>query len=156
MCEDRQQKAMELFKSGYSCSQAVAVAFADVMGMDENQVARLSSPFGGGFGRMREVCGCVSGMGFVLGALYGFDDASDARAKALIYERTQAVAGRFKDECGSIVCRELLGLDKDNKPVEITHVPEARTEAYYKKRPCGELVGVAATIVDEYIKANPV
>lgn len=139
--------AESLFKSGLNCSQSVAAAFSDEMGMDRKLVERLTIGFGGGMGRMREVCGAVSGMTFVLSAIYTNDD------KAKIYERVQIAANKFKDENGSIVCRELLGLNikgADNP------APEARTAEYYKKRPCSQLVAMCADILDEYIKANPI
>lgn len=139
--------AESLFKSGLNCSQSVAAAFSDEMGMDRKLVERLTIGFGGGMGRMREVCGAVSGMTFVLSAIYTNDD------KAKIYERVQIAANKFKDENGSIVCRELLGLNikgSDNP------APEARTAEYYKKRPCSQLVAMCADILDEYIKANPI
>lgn len=139
--------AESLFKSGLNCSQSVAAAFSDEMGMDRKLVERLTIGFGGGMGRMREVCGAVSGMTFVLSAIYTNDD------KAKIYERVQTAANKFKDENGSIVCRELLGLNikgADNP------APEARTAEYYKKRPCSQLVAMCADILDEYIKANPI
>lgn len=139
--------AESLFKSGLNCSQSVAAAFSDEMGMDRKLVERLTIGFGGGMGRMREVCGAVSGMTFVLSAIYTNDD------KAKIYERVQTAANKFKNENGSIVCRELLGLNikgADNP------APEARTAEYYKKRPCSQLVAMCADILDEYIKANPI
>ena len=133
--------ARENFMNGLNCSQAVAVAFADEMNMPKELVAKLTIGFGGGIGRMREVCGAVSGMTFVISALYD-DEKSD------IYKRVQAVANEYKEENGSIICRELLGLGAGaDKPV-----PELRTQEYYKKRPCAELVGCAAKIMEEYIK----
>ncbi|MCC8073295.1 MAG: C-GCAxxG-C-C family protein [Clostridiales bacterium] len=138
------EKAEELFRSGYNCSQSVAVVFSDEMNLDSELVARLTIGFGGGMGRMREVCGAVSGMTFVLSAIYKDD-------RAEIYERVQTVANKFKEENGSIVCRELLGLS-DNTPESPT--PEPRTNAYYSKRPCPELVHLAADILDDYLKNN--
>ncbi len=139
------EKAKELFMSGCNCSQAVAAAFCDEMNMDAQLVKRLTIGFGGGVGRMREVCGAVSGMAFVISAVYGED-------KARIYERVQAVANRFKAENGSVVCRELLGLDKSGATPP---TPEKRTQEYYKKRPCPQLVEMAADILDEYLINNP-
>ena len=99
---------------------------------------------------MREVCGAVSGMAFVLGVLYGYDDPKVMGASATHYARVQEVAGAFKAANGSIICRELLG-DKS----AVTATPEPRTAEYYKKRPCVELVGMAADILDDYIERNP-
>lgn len=139
--------AESLFKSGLNCSQSVAAAFSEEMNMDKELVERLTIGFGGGMGRMREVCGAVSGMTFVLSAIYNDDD------KSKIYERVQTVANEFKNENGSIVCRELLGLNikgADNP------TPEARTTEYYKKRPCSQLVAMCADTLDNYIKSNPI
>lgn len=143
--------AKSYFEQGYNCSQAVALAFADEIGMDSNMIARLTGGFGGGMGRMREVCGTVSGTALVLSALYGYSDPTDADAKAQLYADVQKVAGEFKEENGSVVCRELLGLTKsgfDNPQ------PEKRTDKYYKKRPCGELVKMSADILEKFIADN--
>ena len=142
--------AQDFFKQGFNCAQSVAMAFCDVTGLEQKQTARLASSFGGGLGRMREVCGAVSGMAFVLGALYGYDDPKVAGASAAHYARVQEVAGAFKAANGSIICRELLG-DKS----AVTATPEPRTPEYYKKRPCVELVGVAADILDDYLESHP-
>lgn len=141
--EEREQKAGELFKAGYNCCQAVAMTFADVLGMSEDEVARLASGFGGGMGRMREVCGTVSAMTMIAGAMIPADDVNDKEAKTANYALVQEMAGEFKQMCGSILCRELLGLSKP----EGTPVPSDRTPEYYKKRPCGELCSIAAGIV---------
>ena len=138
-------KARELFNDGYNCSQAVLGAFAEDAGLDVKTALRLSAPFGGGMGRMREVCGAVSGMTFVISALYDDD-------KSGIYKRVQAVANEFREENGSIVCRELLGL---SKPGPDSPLAEPRTKEYYKKRPCPELVELAADILEKYISNNP-
>lgn len=139
--------ANEFFKTGLNCSQAVAAAFANEINMDKETVIRLTSGFGGGMGRMREVCGAVSGMTFVLSAIYGNED------KGKIYERVQEVAEKFKNENGSIICRELLGLTTKGAD---NPVPAQRTSEYYKKRPCPELVEMCADILDEYLKNHPV
>lgn len=143
--------AKNYFEQGYNCSQSVALAFADEIGMNNDMIARLTGGFGGGMGRMREVCGTVSGTAFVLSALYGYSDPTDTDAKAQLYADVQKVAGEFKDENGSVVCRELLGLTKsgfDNPQ------PEKRTDKYYKKRPCGELVKMSADILEKFITDN--
>lgn len=151
---ERGQRAAELFKEGYNCSQAVAMAFSDLIGMDERLLARMTSSFGGGMGRLREVCGAVSGMFFVAGALYGYEEPGSAgqQEKAAHYTRIQELAGEYRAINGSIVCRELLGLDK---PGADQPTPELRTAEYYKKRPCGQLVMLAATILEDYIKEHP-
>lgn len=147
----RREKAMALFEEGYNCAQAVVLAFADLHGLDQTTAAALSSSFGGGMGRLREVCGAVSGMFLTAGMLYGYDSPKAAEEKAEHYARIQELAAEFEKRNGSIVCRELLGLGrKRDEPT-----PEARTEEYYKKRPCKELVGDAAEILEGYIKEHP-
>ncbi len=145
------QKAEENFLKGYNCTQSVFLAFADLHGMDEKTAARLSSSFGGGMGRLREVCGAVSGMFLVAGMLYGYEEPKDFEGKKAHYERIQQLARAYEAENGSIVCRELLGLNK--KREEST--PEQRTTEYYKKRPCGKLVRMAAAIMEEYLQEHP-
>ena len=146
----KKERAMELFTQGYNCAQSVVLAFAEELSLDNTTLAKLSSSFGGGLGRMREVCGAVSGMAIVLGLLDGYDDPADNAAKAAHYERIQAAAKEFEAENGSIVCRELLGLrQKHDAPS-----PSARSADFYKKRPCKELVGMAAEILDAQLHAN--
>lgn len=138
-------KAEALFKEGYNCSQAVVVAFCDVTKMDEKTALALSSSFGGGMGRLREVCGAVSGMFMVAGLLYGYTSSTDNEQKKEHYALIQAMAQKFKDKTGSIICRELLN-GPDNSPN-----PTLRTAEFYKKRPCSELVRICADIVDQVI-----
>uniref|UniRef100_UPI004055ACED C-GCAxxG-C-C family protein n=1 Tax=Acetatifactor sp. TaxID=1872090 RepID=UPI004055ACED len=145
-------KAMSLFKEGYNCAQSVFLAFGDQYHMDTETAARLSSSFGGGLGRMREVCGAVSGMAMVAGILYGYDSPADYEGKSAHYARIQELAYAFREQNGSYVCRELLGLAQKND----SPIPEKRTEEYYKKRPCAELVGMAAAIMEQYIANHPV
>lgn len=148
----RREMAMTLFEEGYNCAQSVFLAFRDLHGMDARTAAALSSSFGGGMGRLREVCGTVSGMFLTLGILYGYDDPKATEEKAVAYARVQELAAEFEKKNGSIVCRELLGLSvKKEEPI-----PEARTREYYQKRPCRELVGDAAEILERYIAEHPV
>lgn len=135
--------AKTYFKNGYNCAQAVAMAFADEIKMEAETIARLTIGYGGGMGRMREVCGTISGVTFVLSALYGNQPKND------VYKMVQDVANVFKEKNGSIVCRELLGL---SEKAPITSVSEPRTPAYYQKRPCAELVEIAADALDNYLK----
>ena len=135
--------------SDYNCAQAVAVAFCDVTGMDEKLAARLAAPFGGGMGRQREVCGAVSGMLMVLGQLYGYDDPGDDTVKMAHYALVQELCGQFRQEAGSIVCREIL----KNPPTDPNPTP--RTAEFYKTRPCARLVLLAGQILDRYIAENP-
>lgn len=145
-------KAMDLFKEGFNCSQSVFLAFQDLHEIDAKTALKLSSSFGGGMGRLREVCGAVSGMFMTAGVLYGYDDPKDYEAKKIHYERIQQLAKEFEAANGSIVCRQLLGLG-EGKDIP---APEKRSEEYYKKRPCAELVGMAAAIMERYILANKV
>ena len=148
---DHREKAAELFVNGSNCAQAVAVAFCDVTHMEPELAARLSSSFGGGMGRMREVCGAVSGMLMVLGTLYGYDDPGEKdRAKKAHYALVQELAGAFRERNGSIICREIL----KNPPS--TPSPTPRTAEFYKTRPCARMVMTAARILDEYIALHPV
>lgn len=151
----RGQRALDFFKEGYNCSQSVVLAFAELIGMDEKLLVRTTSSFGGGMGRLREVCGAVSGMFFVAGALYGYEDpgAAGQQEKAEHYTRIQELAGEYRAVNGSIICRELLGLDTSGADQP---TPELRTAEYYKKRPCGQLVMLAATILESYIEEHPI
>ena len=142
-------KAAELFLSGYNCAQAVAVAFAGELGLTEQQAAKMVSAFGGGMGRMREVCGAVSGMVFVLGSLYGYDDPADDPGKKQLYGAVQVLAARFREENGSIICREIL----KNPPADPNPTP--RTAEFYAKRPCAKMVLTAARLVEEYLQEHP-
>lgn len=144
----RSDKAVELFKEGYNCSQAVFGAFADLYGMDMDTALRISSTFGAGLARMREVCGTVSGMAMVVGMETGATDGKDTAGKKANYELMQKLTDKFKEENGSIICRELLGLTPKEKAAE-TAEPSPRTETYYKKRPCVELVRMAAEMLEE-------
>lgn len=144
--ETRPERAERLFKEGYNCSQAVFMAYSDKYGIDEGMASRLSASFGGGMGRMREVCGAVSGMFLVAGLETGAEEGKDSEAKKHNYEIVQQLAEAYRKENGSIICRELLGLE-ENTPVQAT--PEERTKEYYKKRPCAELVRQAAEILEK-------
>lgn len=144
------EKAAELFLQGYNCAQAVAVAFCDVTGLDEKFTAKTISAFGGGMGRLREVCGAVSGMFFVLSCLYGYDTPGDDAEKMQLYARVQDLAAKFREKNGSIVCRELL----ENPPSDPN--PSPRTAEYYAKRPCVRMVMTAADLLDEFIAENPI
>ncbi len=146
---DHKMKAAELFLEGYNCAQAVAVAFSDVTGLDEKFSAKIISSFGGGMGRLREVCGAVSGMFMVLGYLYGYDAPGNEKEKKALYAQVQELANRFREINGSIVCRELL----DNPPSDPN--PSPRTAEYYAKRPCVRMVMVAAELMDDFIVKHP-
>ena len=143
-----EQKAVELFRSGCNCSQAVFLAFSDITGFDEKTALRLSSSFGGGLGRLREVCGAVSGMSLVAGYLWGYDDLSDKSLKTAHYSLVSGMANSFSDIFGSYICREILGL----KDYKYSPVAQDRTSAYYASRPCEKCIAAAARILDEEIE----
>ena len=145
----RAEHAAQLFAEGYNCAQAVAMAFCDLTGMDEKQTAKLAAPFGGGMGRMREVCGAVSGMLMVLSLLYGYDTPGDDISKKRLYTEVQQLAGQFREECGAIVCREIL----KNPPSDPNPTP--RTAEFYAQRPCARMVITAATLLDQFIAEHP-
>lgn len=141
---ERQQHAYDLFKQGYNCAQSVTLAFADILPVGEKEAAMTASSFGGGMGRLREVCGAVSGMFLVLGMLEGYSEPTDREGKVKQYALVQELAAEFKAENGDIVCKNLLGLPGSHPPV-----PENRTDGYYKKRPCPELVACATGILEK-------
>ena len=141
-------KATELFLKGYNCAQAVALAFSDITGIDNSIMAKLASPFGGGMGRMREVCGAVSGMYIVLGILYGYDNAEEKEGKKQLYADVQALADAFRKQNGSIICRDIL----KNPPSDPT--PSARTDEYYSSRPCVRMVQTAVNLLDDFISSH--
>lgn len=145
-----QERAEQNFLSGYNCAQSVLLAFADDLGLEPEFALRLASSFGGGMGRLREVCGAVSGILMAAGLFYGYSSPNDDEAKATHYALVQELAGRFRAEYGTILCRELLGRKGAEAPV-----PEKRTEAYYAQRPCARFVGGAARILEEYMAEHP-
>ena len=143
---DHGEKAEKLFYEKYNCSQAVVCAFSDMTGLDEEKALALSSSFGGGFGRMREVCGTVSGGCIVLGLIFGSYTPCDNAAKARHYALIQDYMVRFKARAGgSYICKELLG------SAEVGGTPSERTPEFYKKRPCPKLVRLSAEIIDEIL-----
>jgi len=150
---NRSMRAYELFNSGYNCCQSVVLAFSDYIaakgGPDEKTLAALCSGFGGGVGRMREVCGTVSGMTILAGFIVPAADTADQAARKANYELVRLFADEFKAVNGSIICRELLGLSPMKRE---DAAPSMRTPEYSKKRPCGELCALAAGIVEKYLK----
>lgn len=155
--EDRIPLAVELFKQGYNCAQSVTAAFADLYGLTREQALRVSASFGGGVGRMRGMCGAASGMFILAGLDCGSVSDHDPKGKEFNYRVVQQLAATFKERNGSLICGELLGLVpigssgmsvplQDDSPV-----PEARTESYYKKRPCAGMVEEGARIFVEYL-----
>ena len=143
-------KAAELFLQGYNCAQSMMVAYCDLTGLKPDYAAKLSSSFGGGLGRMREVCGAVSGMLMVAGLLYGYDTPGDDEEKGRHYALVQKLAAEFKAETGTIICREIL----QNPPSDPNPTP--RTAEFYKVRPCARLLVLAGRVLDAYIAEHPV
>ena len=138
--QKRVERAKELFHQGFNCSQAVFAACADIYGIEDEALAlRLAASFGGGIGRMRQTCGAACGMFLLAGLQNGSASPGDAEGKKNNYTLVQDLAAKFKDENGSLICAELLGI----APKPQTPTPEARTEAYYQKRPCVEMVASA-------------
>lgn len=144
----RKEKAMQSFLDGYNCAQCMMIAFEDMLTIDLEMALKIASPFGGGMGRLREVCGSVSGMFMVLGFVKGYCEPDDSVGKKELYEHIQELARRYEEANGSIICRELLGLHVKKEDA----IPEQRTEEYYKKRPCAEKIGSAVEILEEYLK----
>lgn len=142
------EKAVALFKQGYNCAQAVFAAFCDVTGLAEQTALKVSASFGGGVAHMREVCGAVSGMCMVTGMLYGFDDPKNPSAKTEHYKLVQKLIGQFREQNGSIVCRELLGLAPEFRS------PEPLTQEQKQKAPhsCANMIAGAAEILDEFLE----
>ena len=146
---NRAERAAQAFLSDYNCAQAVTLAFADLMDVEEATAVRMASPFGGGMGRMREVCGAVSGMLLVLGDLYGYEKAEDTAGKKRLYRDIQALAEEFRGRIGSIVCREIL----KNPPSDPNPTP--RTAEFYASRPCVRMVMTAAELLEDFIEKHP-
>lgn len=147
--EKRAEQARKYFTEGYNCAQSVFLAYRDISGLDTKSAATIAAPFGGGMGRLREVCGAVSGMTLVAGFLYPNFDPSDSQSKKDNYAAVQSLAEEFRKENGAIVCRELLGLtQRKDEPT-----PSPRTEEYYQRRPCADYVAIAARIVGKKINS---
>lgn len=147
---NRADRAEELFRQGYNCSQSVFAAFLDLVGMTTEEAAKMASPFGAGFGKLREVCGAVSGMTLLAGFLRGYSDPEDYERKKELYALIQKMCAEFKDAEGSIICRELLGLKEGEDLAE----PSVRTEEYYKSRPCIGACRTAAEIAEKHLLRN--
>jgi len=144
-------EAKELFVAGANCSQATLLPFARECGLERDTALRLASGFGGGMGRLREVCGALTGIFMVADLLYGYSDITDKDIKDAHYALIQDLAARFKAETGTILCRELLDLPASQVDVPVS---EARTAEFYQRRPCAELVALAAKIMAEHISAR--
>ena len=146
---EKKQLAKEYFEQGYNCAQSVLLAFCEETGLSREQAALLASTFGGGMGRMREVCGAVSAMFMAEGLIAGYSDPKAKEEKSAVYARVRDLAERFREENHSIICRELL-LETQTTP---GGEPEARTKDYYERRPCGCYVEDAARMLAESLNA---
>lgn len=138
-------KAVENFKQGYNCAQSVFLAFAQEFGFDNETALKLSSSFGAGMGRLREVCGAVSSMFAIAGLKHGYTSPDDDEIKAKHYELIQKLAEKFKTQHDSIICRDLLGLPEGAD----SPIPSKRTEEYYQERPCELFIRTAAEIIEK-------
>ena len=141
--------AKKYFEDGYNCAQAVLLAFCEDFGLEKETAIMMSAPFGGGMGRLREVCGTFSGINMVLGLYEGKYDVKDNQKKSQLYKDVQALAEKFKEDNGSIICRDLLGLRIKGKD---DPTPEVRSDSYYKARPCSELCKYAGDLLEEFLK----
>ncbi len=150
--ENKPQKAAKLFRQGYNCAQSVFCAFCDEVGLDFETALKLSSSFGGGMGRLREVCGTVSAMFLIAGLKYGYTESNNDEIKEEHYTRIQKLAKEFEKRHKTLICRELLGLDEKHDVPK----PEKRTEEYYKTRPCEKFVASSAEIISNYLRQNSI
>ena len=146
--EARVQRAVDFFMQGYNCSQAVVAAFADMYGLDETMAKRIAAGFGGGVGRMRMMCGAVSGIVMLVGLEFGQEEGDDREGKSACYKVVQELLAKSKEQNGSIICAEILGL-KGHEKAQSSYVASARTAEYYKTRPCAAKVESAARIFAE-------
>lgn len=148
--EARVQRAVDNFMQGYGCCQSVVAAFADLYNLDDTMAKRIAAGFGGGVGRMRMMCGAVSGIVILAGLDRGQIDGADRKGKSMCYKVVQELLDEFKVQNGSVVCAELLGL-KGHEKAQSSHIASPRTTEYYKTRPCAAKVESAARIFAEYL-----
>ena len=153
--EERVEKAVELFREGYNCSQSVVAAYADMYGFTQEQALKMAASFGAGIGRMRETCGAACGMFLLAGLETGCTDPKDTSGKGANYAVVQDLAAKFREINGSIICAELLGLrEKKDTGIGAPTQPQERNSEYYKKRPCAEMVRTAAQLFGEYLNSR--
>ncbi len=151
MCmKNKSEQAKKMFHEGYNCAQSVFCTFCEELNIDLETALKLSSSFGGGMGRLREVCGAVSAMFMIAGFKYGYTEPNNDDVKTEHYTRIQNLANEFRRKHKTIICRELLGLEKE----PLSPIPDKRTEQYYQNRPCENFIADAAQIIDNYIKSN--
>ena len=147
---NHRELAINYFKEGYNCAQSVVLAFQDVLTIDAKELCKIASPFGGGLSRMRETCGAVSGMVMVIGNLFGLNTPETGEKKTELYKNTQELLRIFEARYGSLTCRVLLNLTAQHDLPKST----PRTTEFFKTRPCTELVGGAAEILENYLKSK--
>lgn len=144
-------RAVDLFMEGYGCCQSVVAAFSDLYGLDDTVAKKIAAGFGGGVGRLRMMCGAVSGIVMLVGLDCGQTEGADREGKSACYKVVQQLLARSKAENGSLICAEILGL-KGHEPAQCSYVASARTAEYYRKRPCAAKVESAARIFADYLK----
>jgi C_GCAxxG_C_C family probable redox protein len=149
---NRTQKAKEFFLAGYTCSQAVLMAFAEDVGLEESLAAKISCGFGGGMGGLRNVCGAVTGMFMVANMMYGFETPDNANHKTEHYAAIRELATAFTNEYDTLICKDLLA----SLPGKLSENPSLRDDEYYKVRPCALYVEKAVAILEEYMANHPV
>jgi len=137
---NRVEKAAELHKCGYNCSQSVFAAFTDLYGLDNDTALRLSTSFGSGLGGTRNICGAVSGMAMVAGLESGTAKPNDKEGKKRNYDIVKSLLDEFEKEYGSIICKELLGL--------------VETPTLLKKKPCAEYIRFCVQLIEEKLLQN--
>lgn len=138
-------KAKELFEQGFNCAQSVFCTHCEKVGIDFETGLKLSSSFGGGMGRLREVCGAVSAMLMLIGLKEGYTSPNDDKIKEEHYAKVQSLAKEFEAKFGTIICRELLNLTEKNS----TPTPSKRDEKYYQERPCAKFVEFASELIEK-------
>ena len=149
--DERVARAVDNFMAGYGCCQSVVAAFADIYGLDEVMAKRIAAGFGGGVGRLRMMCGAVSGIVMLVGLECGQTEGSDRAGKSACYKVVQELLARSERENGSLICAEILGLNGHDK-AHCTYEASPRTAEYYKTRPCAAKVESAARIFADYLK----
>lgn len=151
--EKRVAQAVDNFMAGYGCCQSVVAAFSDLYGLDETLAKRIAAGFGGGVGRMRMMCGAVSGIVMLVGLDCGQTKGNDLEGKSACYKVVQDLLARSKEENGSLICAEILGI-QGNEKANSSYVASPRTAEYYKLRPCAAKVESAARIFANYIRGK--
>ena len=149
--DERVQRAVDNFMAGYGCCQSVVAAFSDFYGLDDTMAKKIGAGFGGGVGRMRMMCGAVSGIVMLVGLDCGQTEGSDREGKSACYKVVQDLLEKSRQENGSIICAEILGIN-GNEKAHSSYVASPRTAEYYKTRPCAAKVESAARIFANYLK----